>query len=320
MPRTKVAKNSAAKRNRNSHNDEALQNKLRDFDVLCEGIRASLDQQYNDLQEQLRSHFKLLRSRTPKHILNMKVGDLKKHGLSFDDLGKSKFTSQVDSSNEIQNSSSNLSMESSSDIFSTNKFSRGDEGYSTEGSSKQTLQVPPIPSLKQQPPQHRIGPLAASAMKNRRRSKSFSSTPLKSRTFLSSIQSKKLLASNDNRASRSKFRTPNNRLQTLSTDRGLGIITPKVAPNTPLAIVRHARAGENVYSITGSPVITSSAISDIANVNIPVANGILSIRPQGILDLDPETIPPIDSTTLEDIKQLQNNLNLIMKAVGNMKP
>lgn len=57
----------------------------------------------------------------------------------------------------------------------------------------------------------------------------------------------------------SKYRTPmQTRPQAVSADRGIGLITPKVQPNMPLALLRRAKIGETVYSVTGSPVITSA--------------------------------------------------------------
>lgn len=58
---------------------------------------------------------------------------------------------------------------------------------------------------------------------------------------------------------RNKYRTPmQNRPQASSVDRIFGLITPKVQPNMPLAILRRARVGETVFSVTGSPVITAA--------------------------------------------------------------
>lgn len=51
-----------------------------------------------------------------------------------------------------------------------------------------------------------------------------------------------------------------NARKAISVDRIYGAITPKVQPNAPLALIRHARLGEPVYSITGSPVITSKYV------------------------------------------------------------
>ena len=61
------------------------------------------------------------------------------------------------------------------------------------------------------------------------------------------------------RNSRSKYRTPlaKMRPKAASADR-IGMITPKVQPNTPMALLRHARAGEFAFSASGSPIVTAS--------------------------------------------------------------
>ena len=61
------------------------------------------------------------------------------------------------------------------------------------------------------------------------------------------------------RNSRSKYRTPLAKLRpkAASADR-IGMITPKVQPNTPVALLRHARAGEFAFSASGSPIVTAS--------------------------------------------------------------
>lgn len=93
-------------------------------------------------------------------------------------------------------------------------------------------------------------------------------TPGGPRAWMSSSKAKTPLApSNRNldnakadntRSSRSKYRTPlvKMRPKAASADR-IGMITPKVQPNTPIAILRHARAGEFAFSASGSPIVTA---------------------------------------------------------------
>lgn len=159
----------------------------------------------------------------------------------------------------------------------------------------------------------------------RRRSKSVSAntTPCKQQTsLLYGIKSKKTfggsqsLYADNNRLSRSRLRTPGpvGRLQqTVSADRGMTLITPKVQPNTPMAMLRHARLGENIYSITGSPVITAAMVEEMANVNIPIQNGMLSLRPTEMDSIDKGLVQKIGPDTLEHLKKLQMNLNKIMQ-------
>lgn len=60
-------------------------------------------------------------------------------------------------------------------------------------------------------------------------------------------------------SSRSKFRTPMTRVKAMSADRGLmAPVTPKVQMDTPLALLRYAKAGEHIISLSGSPVIAAN--------------------------------------------------------------
>jgi borealin len=52
------------------------------------------------------------------------------------------------------------------------------------------------------------------------------------------------------------------------------LITPKVAPNAPLSMVRHPRQGELAVSLSGSPLmVTSTLCEQNANVNLRLADG-----------------------------------------------
>jgi hypothetical protein len=57
---------------------------------------------------------------------------------------------------------------------------------------------------------------------------------------------------------RSKIRTPMNLVKSYSLDQSYNPITPKVDMNAPLMILRHARAGEKLFSFSGSPVVVTT--------------------------------------------------------------
>lgn len=59
------------------------------------------------------------------------------------------------------------------------------------------------------------------------------------------------------RESRSKFRTPAQRIQSISVDRLMKPVTPKVETGRPMAMLRYAKQGETVISLQGSPVVAS---------------------------------------------------------------
>ncbi|XP_055536766.1 borealin-like [Wyeomyia smithii] len=315
MVRTKPSRIGNTKRNRTSFQEEKLSAKLKEFDILADCELASLESKFTDEIEELFRMIKTIKNRMPKHALQMRMGDLRLLGVkSFADLENLAMEPCESMSVLDPDDFSRISDKTSKD--KPVKHSKSDDGYQTEDSA-----ISSIPSSFTT--NRMCGPLS-SAIKNRRRSKSVSShaTPSKGHSsLLIGIKSKKTFGgsqtffANDSRLSRQKFRTPgaNNRLQTVSTDRGMSLITPKVQPNTPLAIMRHARIGESIYSVTGSPVITTATMEQMANVNIPVANGILSIRPTEMDTFDPGLVQKIDSDTLEHLKKLQMNLNKIMQ-------
>ncbi|XP_021707899.1 borealin isoform X2 [Aedes aegypti] len=321
MVRPKTSRNGNSKRNRTSYQEEKVNAKLRDYDILADSLVANLESIFNDKLEELSLAFKMEKTRFPKHVLQMRMGDLRLIGAStFADLDK--ITLEPPACDGMSSlGSSQLSSSYNTGSKGEKKQSRADEEDSATSNRNSDL----LSSAKGRP----YGPLA-SAMKNRRRSKSVSSnsTPSKHHSsVLFGIKSKKTfggsqsLFAESNRLSRSKFRTPvpGSRLkQTVSADRGMTMITPKVQPNTPMAIMRHARLGESIYSITGSPVITAAMVEEMANVNIPIQNGILSLRPTEMDSIDTGLVQKIDSDTLEHLKKLQMNLNKIMQmAEGN---
>lgn len=326
MVRTKPSRHGNTKRNRTSFQEEKLNAKIRDFDILADGLLANLESVYSNNLDDITRMLRGEKNRLPKRILQMKMGDLRLlTGVkTCADLEKLSVEA-IDAMSSIGSSQFSQSFGNSNEKTNKKKISKADEGYLTEDSG---LGCNPLPDLMMSTSKARpYGPLA-SAMKNRRRSKSVSgqATPSKGHaSLLLGIKSKKTFgasqslfaaAADNNRHSRSKFRTPNvaaGRLQTVSTDRGLSLITPKVMPNTPMAILRHARAGESIYSMTGSPVITAAMVEETANVNIPVANGMLSIRPTEMDSIDTGLLQRIDPGTLEHLKKLQMNLNKIMQ-------
>ncbi|XP_058835699.1 borealin-like [Topomyia yanbarensis] len=318
MVRTKPSRNGNTKRNRTSFQEEKLNAKLRDFDILASSMLASLESTMMEELDKITRIFQTERKRLPKRMLEMRMDDLKLMGIQpFSDFEKLAMDTCDTLSSMNSNESSRISLQVANDKGA--KHSKSDEGYRTDDSAISSVPSDVLSSAKARP----YGPLA-SAMKNRRRSKSVSNhtTPAKGHSsLLLGIKSKKTfggsqsLLGDNSRLSRPKYRTPcaGHRLQAVSADRGMSLITPKVQPNTPLALMRHARIGESIYSVTGSPVITAAAMEETANVNIPVANGVLSIRPTEMDSIDPGLLQKIDTDTLENLKKLQMNLNKIMQ-------
>lgn len=189
------------------------------------------------------------------------------------------------------------------------------------------------------------GPFQSAKAKPRRRSRSVSSVLNQSKlTRTQPIGGRTVQTpSAQSRQSRSRFRTPlGNRIQTMSADRCMGPVTPKVQAGSAIAMLRYAKQGETVISLDGSPVIASqlvfllnlpnifhiltilihgfafdfSGIGQSANINIPTANGVFSIQPSCNGIVDANVVSQIDNNTLEQLRRLQDNLDMIMQAAA----
>lgn len=94
-----------------------------------------------------------------------------------------------------------------------------------------------------------LGPLASAKAKNRP-----SRSAQRPATNTSVIRSNSTISSQHQ--SRQMYKTPAvNRLQTMSAERGMAPVTPKMMPNMPVSMLRYQRMGETVISMSGSPVI-----------------------------------------------------------------
>lgn len=58
-------------------------------------------------------------------------------------------------------------------------------------------------------------------------------------------------------------------------------------------------------------------MSNNANLNIPLADGILCIQPSNNGTVDPALLSRIDQNTMDQLRQLQENLELIMQCAVN---
>lgn len=274
MPRTKVKKRESSKRNRGR--DE----RLLELETAAAQHMERVDEIHADSLNALEVAFANLRVGTPAHIQKMTLNQLRGLGLQ-----------RV---NEVLTPSG------------LRASSVADDGYSSE--QAKTFEPNKVSTDS-------TAPLRVS---HRRRSKSASSL-LVPRSGLKRMTP----MANGNHASRSRMRTPMQQMRAdnvggysargkaQSADR-LQIMT-KVQPFTPMAVMRHAKIGEPVFSMTGSPVLSSNFADAIANVNIPIRNGFLSLRPEVLDSISPTYIRNIEAHTLDHLKQLQSNLDHIMK-------
>lgn len=56
-----------------------------------------------------------------------------------------------------------------------------------------------------------------------------------------------------------------------------------------------------------------SILGNNANLNIPLADGVICIQPEKGGMVDPELCSRIDKRTLDDLRRLQDNIDMIMQ-------
>lgn len=101
------------------------------------------------------------------------------------------------------------------------------------------------------------------------------------------------------------YQTPMNR-----PDRPMTAVTPKVDPYCPMPLKRYARQGEMAISLTGSPLMMTTSITE-PNISLPLNNGqeVYSILPtSGPCPM----IPSLDNQTRQKLLLLRENLSKIL--------
>ncbi|XP_061511080.1 borealin isoform X2 [Anopheles gambiae] len=318
MVRTKVSR-AATKRGQNSSDSKLyIEMKLRDFDVISDCHLTNIELKFQNDMDRLNRAFEVMRSRIPKNLLTLTMGELR---------ALQKATEELNTSPQLnQTVSANMSalLEKS-----CRKKSKDDE----ESEQGDTYRMGSLkPSSKA-----RFGPLMSARTRRRSKSTSAIATPTVNRTLFlpqsamagrlqqpgSTVKALTATAvapppPGSERTSRSKLKSSlaTNRPKAISADRGYGVITPKVQPYAALAMIRHAKQGESVFSLTGSPVVTANMLESSANVNIPVSNGMIAIRPTELDVIDESLIRKIDPNVLMELKQLQTNLDKIMSTLN----
>nr|XP_026489870.1 borealin isoform X1 [Vanessa tameamea] len=172
-----------------------------------------------------------------------------------------------------------------------------DDGYLTENSSQG--------SGERGARKTHLAPPSASRSAGRR-----------SRSADASARSARAAPRTQRRRSRSVYRTPAYSKNAAVT---YPVITPKVTPHTPLAVLRQPRAGEMVLSMSGSPVMATSVCTmqsdERANCNIMLQDGtMLSLQPKQLRQSQ-AYIPfsLMDANVLHQLKTLKDNLDKVVK-------
>uniref|UniRef100_A0A6E8W3K7 Borealin C-terminal domain-containing protein n=1 Tax=Anopheles coluzzii TaxID=1518534 RepID=A0A6E8W3K7_ANOCL len=322
MVRTKVSR-AATKRGQNSSDSKLyIEMKLRDFDVISDCHLTNIELKFQNDMDRLNRAFEVMRSRIPKNLLSLTMGELRALQKATEELNTSPQLNQTVSANMSALLEKSCRKKSKDDGYLTEESEQGDT-YRM-GSLK--------PSSKA-----RFGPLMSARTRRRSKSTSAIATPTVNRTLFlpqsamagrlqqpgSTVKALTAAAvapppPGSERTSRSKLKSSlaTNRPKAISADRGYGVITPKVQPYAALAMIRHAKQGESVFSLTGSPVVTANMLESSANVNIPVSNGMIAIRPTELDVIDESLIRKIDPNVLMELKQLQTNLDKIMSTLN----
>uniref|UniRef100_A0A1S4H635 Borealin C-terminal domain-containing protein n=1 Tax=Anopheles gambiae TaxID=7165 RepID=A0A1S4H635_ANOGA len=322
MVRTKVSR-AATKRGQNSSDSKLyIEMKLRDFDVISDCHLTNIELKFQNDMDRLNRAFEVMRSRIPKNLLSLTMGELRALQKATEELNTSPQLNQTVSANMSALLEKSCRKKSKDDGYLTEESEQGDT-YRM-GSLK--------PSSKA-----RFGPLMSARTRRRSKSTSAIATPTVNRTLFlpqsamagrlqqpgSTVKALTATAvapppPGSERTSRSKLKSSlaTNRPKAISADRGYGVITPKVQPYAALAMIRHAKQGESVFSLTGSPVVTANMLESSANVNIPVSNGMIAIRPTELDVIDESLIRKIDPNVLMELKQLQTNLDKIMSTLN----
>ncbi|EAA05122.4 AGAP011219-PA [Anopheles gambiae str. PEST] len=326
MVRTKVSR-AATKRGQNSSDSKLyIEMKLRDFDVISDCHLTNIELKFQNDMDRLNRAFEVMRSRIPKNLLSLTMGELR----ALVSLSSLVHLLPIYIKKMLPYSLCAAKSNGRAEHFATAESN----GYLTEESEQgDTYRMGSLkPSSKA-----RFGPLMSARTRRRSKSTSAIATPTVNRTLFlpqsamagrlqqpgSTVKALTATAvapppPGSERTSRSKLKSSlaTNRPKAISADRGYGVITPKVQPYAALAMIRHAKQGESVFSLTGSPVVTANMLESSANVNIPVSNGMIAIRPTELDVIDESLIRKIDPNVLMELKQLQTNLDKIMSTLN----
>ncbi|KAH8334501.1 hypothetical protein KR059_010819 [Drosophila kikkawai] len=313
MPRTKIPKNS--KRNRDVANREE---KVRLYELKMDSRLISIDSLESKYLAAVDSQVKTLLSQVQRELGGMKVPEMLQLFAELDHFSDFKASDQTQLLASMSMSSNTTDGHAA--VAATAVGSRYDEGYLTEdsslGASGGSSLAPLTGSLLRSTKAMRTpGPLHSARARRARRSQSACGD-------LNILHSAKpppiSSAATGTRHSRSKMRTPMaSRTKAFSADR-----TPLAqkqmragSPTTPpMAFLRYPKPGEVALSKFGSPMVAQVMPDKFANVNIPIRNGVLNLRPKKLDagEVELNLLENLDEDTYNQIKTLHENLQMIV--------
>ncbi|KAH8263230.1 hypothetical protein KR044_006248 [Drosophila immigrans] len=340
MPRTKIPKNS--KRNREAANREE---KIRVYELKTDSIQLALDDKEMRYKSMTDTAIQLIQSRLQSELCVMKMSEFLEiiNELEhFDDFKASDQTQQIASQSICSNTTNGGGGVGggTANCGSLATNSRNDEGYLTEDSgisgsaisiggnnnssnlasanAMSTLSAYNGSALRSARAMRTPGPLHSARARRERRSRSACGNKLgqvgatSSSTTTTTTGSSN--SSNAHRNSRSKLRTPMaSRPKAFSADRTSRKPRQSNSPSSPpMAFLRWPKPGEVALSKFGSPIVAQVMPDKFANVNIPIRNGVLSLRPRKLGEIKADLLENLDADTLSQIKTLHENLQLIV--------
>ncbi|XP_050741390.1 borealin isoform X2 [Drosophila biarmipes] len=307
MPRTKIPKNS--KRNRDVANREE---KVRLFELKMDSRLISIDTLESKYLAAVDHQVKTLLGQVQKELANLKMPEVLRLFKELDHFSDFKASDQTQLLASMSMSGSALDGHAPSATAS-----RNDEEDSSIGASGGSILAAHTGSLLRSTKAMRTpGPLSSARARRGRRSRSACGDL----NVLHSAKPPSILSSStaSSRNSRSKMRTPMaSRQKAFSADR-----TPLAqkqmrsgSPTTPpMAFLRYPKPGEVALSKFGSPMVSQVMPDKFANVNIPIRNGVLSLRPKKLDagEVESNLLENLDEDTLNQIKTLHENLQMIV--------
>ncbi|XP_068150655.1 borealin-like isoform X2 [Drosophila tropicalis] len=326
MPRTKVTKNS--KRNREVSN---LEEKINNFERKVDVVFNDMDELEMQFISTLDNRIKSLTLCMQSDIREMKMPDFMDvivDLVRFSDFKASDHTQMIASMSVSQNTTDghSLGVGMGGTVVSGN---RNDEEDSSLGglSSASTLSAfgGAGSMLRSAKTLRTPGPLHSARARRARRSRSACGdmSALHSARPPAVVPSSSASSNSSSRVSRNKLRTPMaTRPKAFSADRNTPMGKKKSrnsSPSTPpVAFLRYPKPGEMALSKFGSPMVVQAMPDKFANVNIPIRNGVLSLRPKRLAadEVETDLLQALDEDTLNQIKTLHANLQVIVNTAN----
>lgn len=293
MPRTKYARSKAK-----TSADEST----KEYDILAQTFDRHVQSRIAKLQRDAQADIKsfetfmdVISSRLPTVILQMTLGEIldhQNHNDNRQETGNDEVTSSVKDSMQpptVPKSKLKVGYKTAKRTTTTT-----DDGYGTErGTSVDSTRSRAVKTEAQ-----------ASTTRRTR------SSTRASKAQLSEITQKLTVTKPRGKKMTDQFKTP----APLKSSRSnmYDVVTPKIAPNTPLNVLRRPRQGEMVLSMQGSPLLVSAVVEEkTANVNVPLDNGnVMSLLPQEGLRMS--HIPALDLETMQQLEILKNHIEKVI--------